>query len=193
MIASDTLRFSGAQRENYCKWSRDFQRETEELDLSDIQQLDFLKVKTSGAARAAIQPIVGLETEVATSQILSHAWSFLKKRFDSPQKPSEELFKNLTRGPPITTGNVDALGNFASSCEAALALEQANPTLFATLTDRCNQISITNRLEGELSFEWHKHKCLNFPGATVVPFSVFSEWIGKQATWRITQHLEQSG
>ena len=44
-----------------------------------------------------------------------------------------------------------------------------------------------------MSFEWHRHKCLNFPGATVVPFSVFSEWIGKQATWRIAQHLEQSG
>ena len=87
LLASNTLKYSGTQKESYRKWSRDFKRETEELALSDIQQLELLKTKTSHAARVAIQPITGLETELATSQILSHAWSCLEKRFSEPHKP----------------------------------------------------------------------------------------------------------
>ena len=66
LLNSDTLRYSGTRKESYSKWSQDFKREIEALALTDSQQLDLLKAKTSGVTRAVIQPITRLETEIAT-------------------------------------------------------------------------------------------------------------------------------
>ena len=119
---------------------------------------------------------------MVTSQILSYAWSFLEARFRSPHKPSAELIKNLIHGPPVPTEDVDALGNFAFSCETALALVQTRPTLASVLNEQNSQLSLINRISGELRRKWYEHKCLTFPGETVVPFSAFSKWIRHQAT-----------
>ena len=121
----------------------------------------------------------------SASLAVKFVWSEFEKRFKTDEDPSESLLNRLLSETTVTLQDAERLWEFPHDCRSPLWLLAEGDKNLIQLNSNYTQKKITNRLEQELYDKWLVTRDSHLQHHSTLPFSVFIEWISKQARLRL--------
>ena len=177
------LKFDGKVATSYLRWKNALKLEVAGLDLSPREWLEMLALRTSHTALDIVTR--ANEMGIADPGIaLEFIWEEFEGRYKGQPLTANKVLLELQNFRQIKRKDTKALFEFALVCRQATKLATTKEEMALAVLDFANiQKSVTTHLDEGLRRRWKVKygKIVDEDPESNVPFSRFTEWIGKVA------------